>query len=77
MKQGQATHSGMAGTKVEPVSKAVSPAWTNEMGVAYGTHTTDGRELSGGQSPMTTGPGLRAPMVGSTSHHTGSQGKHK
>lgn len=76
MKQGQASHSGMAATKVEPRSQAISPAYTNQMGVAYGTHLTDGHETSGGQSPMTTGPGLRAPMVGTTQHHSGSQGKH-
>lgn len=76
MKQGQASRDVVAGTKVEPTSRAVSPAWTNEMGVAYGTHITDGRELSGGQSPMTTGPGLRAPMVSHTTSNKGSQGRH-
>lgn len=75
MKQGRASHDVMSGTKVEPRSRAISPAWTNEMGVSYGTHTTDGHELSGGQSAMTTGPGLRAPMVGTTIHRGGSQGK--
>lgn len=75
MKQGQAGHDVMSGTKVEPRSHAISPAYTNQMGVAYGTHLTDGREVGGGQSPMTTGPGLRAPMVGTTQHHCGSQGK--
>jgi len=75
VKQGQATHSGSGATKVEPVSKAISPAWTAQVGISYGTHTTDGHELSGGQQPMTTGPGLRAPMVGETSHKAGSQGR--
>lgn len=65
----------MGATKIEPRSQAISPAYTNEMGVAYGTHTTDGHDSSGGQSPMTTGPGLRAPMQGETSHPSGSQGK--
>lgn len=75
-KQGQADRSGQYGTKVEPRSRAISPAWTNEMGVSYGTHTTDNREVSGGQSPMTTGPGLRAPMVSHTTSNKGSQGRH-
>lgn len=66
----------MGSTKVEPTSRAISPAYTNEMGVVYGTHITDGRELSGGQSPMTTGPGLKAPMVGSTTSNKGSQGRY-
>lgn len=76
MKQGRASHDVRAGTKVEPRSRAISPAWTNEMGVSYGTHITDGRETSGGQSPMSTGPGLRAPMVGHTTKKGGSQGRY-
>lgn len=76
MKQGKASHDVMSGTKVEPRSRAISPAWTNEMGVSYGTHTTEGNETSGGQSPMSTGRGLRAPMVGQTNHKGGSQGRH-
>lgn len=76
MKQGRASHDVMAGTKVEPRSRAISPAWTNEMGVAYGTHTTEGHETSGGQSPMSTGPGLKAPMVGHTTKNRGSQGRY-
>lgn len=76
MKQGKASYQGQYGHKVEPKSRAISPAWTNEMGVAYGTHNTDGSETSGGQSPMTTGPGLRAPMQSQKSHKSGSQGQH-
>lgn len=76
MQQGRASRDVVAGTKVEPTSRAVSPAWANEMGVAYGTHITDGRELSGGQSPMTTGPGLRAPMQSQSTSNKGSQGKY-
>lgn len=77
MKQGQASrtvhHTGQFNI---PPSKAISPAFTNQMGVAYGTHVTDGKELSGGQSPMTTGPGLMAPQVSHATSNKGSQGKY-
>lgn len=77
MKQGQASrdvhHTGEYNI---PRSKAISPAYTNELGVAYGTHTTEGKELSGGQSPMTTGPGLIAPQVSHRTRNQGSQGKY-
>ncbi len=76
MKQGQATHSGMASTKVEPRSAAISPAYTNEMGVQHGNHAMDGKTVSGGLAPMISGPGLRAPMANHTIHHGGSQRKH-
>lgn len=76
MKQGRASHDVVAGTKVEPKSRAISPAATNELGVSYGTHLTDGREVSGGQSPFATGPGLKAPMRSQASHKGGSQGRY-
>ena len=75
VKQGQASHSGMASTKVEPASKGINPAYPAQLGTAWGNHTTDGRTVDGGQKPMISGPGLRAPMVGQTNHPAGSQGK--
>lgn len=76
VKQDRASHDVVSGTKVEPRSRAISPAAVNEMGVSYGTHLTDNRETSGGQSPLTTGPGLKAPMAGSSTSNKGSQGRY-
>lgn len=76
MKQGKATHDGMAGTKVEPRSKAVNPAYPAQLGTAWGNHVTDGKTVDGGQKPMISGPGLKAPMVSQTTHKGGSQGRH-
>lgn len=76
MKQGHATHSGMASTKTDPAPKAISPAWANEMGVQHGNHVMDGKTVSGGLSPMISGPGLRAPTAKHTIHYGGSQRKH-
>lgn len=67
MKQGRATTSLVGSTKVEPVSKAVNPAYVAELGI------DESRIKS---IPMYEGRGLKAPMVSETSHHCGSQGKH-
>lgn len=77
MKQGRASHSGMGGTKVEPRSHAVPPQYPSQLGEMRGNHITDGRTVSGGTKPMYEGRGLKAPMVGTTQHHSGSQGRHK
>ena len=69
MKQGQATHSGSGSTKVEPVSKAVNVSAVSEIGI-HQRHV--GRAQS---TPLYEGRGLKAPMVGSTVHKSGSQGK--
>lgn len=69
MKQGQATHSGSGSTKIEPISTAINPAYAGEIGVQM--HRPEDR------SPMSEGRGLKAPMVSTTQHHAGSQGKHK
>jgi len=68
MKQGQASTSGSASTKREPISHAVSPAAVSEIGVHQVRHTS---------VPLYGGRGLEAPMQGTTNHPTGSQGKHK
>ena len=69
MKQGRATHSSMASTKVEPVSKAVNPAAVADIGVSQ--HYAKGN----GPIPLYEGRGLKAPMVGTTTHKAGSQHK--
>jgi hypothetical protein len=70
MKQGQASSSKMGSTKIEPISRAVSPAAVADMGNQQ--HYAKGN----GPIPLYEGRGLKAPMVGSTSHKAGSQGKH-
>lgn len=67
MKQGRATTSIVGSTKSEPISRAVNPAYPAELGVHEVRHTA---------VPMYEGRGLEAPMVGETSHRSGSQGKH-
>ena len=67
MKQGQATTSGMASTKVEPTSRAVNVEVVSEIGI---------HQVRTKPAPMFEGPGLKAPMVGTTIHSNGSQGKH-
>lgn len=68
MKQGQASTSGMGSTKREPIAHAVSVPAVSEIGVHQVRHTS---------IPIYEGRGLEAPMQGTTSHPTGSQGKHK
>ena len=68
MKQGQASHSSVASTKVEPKSQAVSPGAVARMGIEPGPFTTSKK--------LYEGRGLQAPMVGCQEHKAGSQGKH-
>ena len=68
MKQGSATHSGSGATKPETKPTAVSPAAVSRIGIAQSPTTQPVQ--------MYQGRGLKAPMVGSTSHPSGSQGKH-
>jgi hypothetical protein len=67
MKQGRATTSIVGSTKSEPISKAVNPEYVAEIGQQVVRYTA---------VPMYEGRGLEAPMVGETSHKSGSQGKH-
>lgn len=67
MKQGQASSSHVGSTKVEPQSRAVNVDAVAEIGL----------QQHGTSVPLYAGRGLKAPMVGETSHPTGSQGKHK
>lgn len=77
MKQGRATHSGMASTKVEPASRAVGIARVSELGNHVGNHVSDGPrpDLPVRREPLYEGRGLKAPMVGQTNHKAGSQGR--
>ena len=68
MKQGRATHDGMASTKREPIPHAVNIKAVAEEGIIEGRATS---------LPLYSGRGLEAPMVGTTTYEVGSQGKHK
>lgn len=77
MKQGQATHSGSGSTKVEPRSHAISPGAVSQIGIKQGNHASDGGHTVHVATPsLNEGRGLKAPMVGTTSHAKGSQGKY-
>ena len=67
MKQGQASHSGMASTKVEPKPRAVNPEAVAHIGLQKVHYT---------KIPLYEGRGLKAPMTVTQQHHCGSQGKH-
>lgn len=77
MRQGKALHSGMGSTKVEPVSQAVGIPRVAQFGNHVGNHVSDGPrpDLPATREPMYEGRGLKAPMVGQTSHKSGSQGR--
>lgn len=68
MKQGQANSSGMAGTKREPIAHAVNVAAVADIGI---------QQVRANSLPLYEGRGLEAPMQGTTTYETGSQGKHK
>ena len=76
MTQGRADRSGPADHKIEPISTAINPAAAANLGIAKGDHA-DGRDLHTTITPMDAGRGYRAPGIGTTTHHSGSQGKHK
>lgn len=74
MKQGRASVSGMASTKIEPRSRAVNPAYAGTIGTMLGNHGDEG-DMRARVPQMYEGRGLSAPMIGSTTHKAGSQGK--
>lgn len=76
MKQGRATHSGSAGTKVEPHSRAILPGGVAQLGTMQGNHVTDGGRVENKGLQMYAGRGLQAPMRSQKSHKGGSQGNY-
>jgi len=68
MTQGRATTSGMGSTKVEPKPKAVNVGYVAQCGIHEVTHTTE---------TMYEGRGYEAPGIESSTHHNGSQGRHR
>ena len=77
MKQGHASSSGPGSRKIEPRATAVSVGGVSQIGTALGNKATDvPGTLPGGQKELYKGRGYEAPMNKSTSHHSGSQGRH-
>lgn len=74
MKQGRASVNVTAGTKVEPRSRAVNPAYAGTIGTMLGNHGDEG-DMRPKVPQMYEGRGLSAPMAGCTTHKAGSQGK--
>ena len=76
MKQGNATTSRVGSTKTEPKSHGVPPAYASRLGAMQGNHVMDKGTIRTQNVPMYSGRGVTAPTVSSTSHKSGSQGKH-
>jgi hypothetical protein len=66
MKQGSGK-STISGGKVEPKSQGINPEYAAEIG----RQTIHTRPV-----PVTEGRGIMAPKAASTTHRSGSQGKH-
>lgn len=75
MKQGRADISGPRDQKIEPRSQGINPGGVSQMGTAIGNHSDRGTSSYSGES-MNAGRGFRAPGIGTTTHKSGSQGKH-
>lgn len=67
MKQGTG-NSRPGDQKREPIAHAVSVAAVSEIGI---------QQVRNNSLPLYEGRGLEAPMVGTDTHPTGSQGKYK
>jgi hypothetical protein len=67
MKQGRASVSNVSDVKREPISHAVDVCTVADIG-----QVTDYNSR-----PLYEGRGYQAPMVGTTSHKGGSQGRHE
>jgi len=76
MKQGRATRDVSESHKVEPTSKSINPTFVAQMGNMQGDHVTDKGDIPFKTEPLHQGQTLKAPMAGTTCHHSGSQGKH-
>ena len=54
---------------------ATNPGFAGNIGSKFGNHAEDG-QFTPKITPEDAGRGYRAPGIGSTTHHCGSQGKH-
>lgn len=76
MKQGRASVSGRYDTKTEPRSMAINPGYAADLGSHFGNHSEEG-DFTAKITPMDAGRGYNAPAIGTTTHKSGSQGRHK
>lgn len=76
MKQGRASVSGRHDAKIEPRSMAVNPGYAGNLGSAFGDHADEG-DFTARITPMDAGRGYSAPSIATTTHKSGSQGRHK
>ena len=67
MKQGTGNTTD-SGRKVEPTSRGVNPAAVAELGI---------HEVRTTSVPLYSGRGIEAPKASTTTHPSGSQGKHR
>jgi hypothetical protein len=75
MKQGSAGYTAVE-YKTQPKAHSINPAATDQLGNMLGNHaTSNGQRLPGASVPLYRGRGLEAPMVGTTCHRSGSQGR--
>lgn len=78
MKQGRASISGRMDTKQEPSSRAVNPNAVGQIGLAQGGRRHDDNiTAENSAAALHAGRGYKAPSIGGTIHHSGSQGKHR
>ena len=79
MRQGRASRDNNDGRKVEPNSRAISPAAVSQIGTMLGNHATEsGRNLRGASKPLYAGRGYdyKAPAyVNKEVYKGGSQGR--
>lgn len=66
----------MGSKKVEPTPHAVNVAAVQRLGTKVGNHAMEQGTVRVRHEPLYEGRGLKAPMVGTTSHKAGSQGRH-
>jgi hypothetical protein len=77
MKQGHADRSGAGSRKVEPNSRAINPGGVDALGQSFGNHSMEGGTGRLVVTPLDAGRGYSAPGIGTTTHRSGSQGKHR
>ena len=77
MKQGRADRSGRAGGYSAPSSKAINPGGTDALGQMFGNHSMEGGTGRLVVTPLDAGRGYSTPGIGTTTHKSGFQGRHK
>lgn len=74
MKQGTG-NSRSGDRKIEPRNQFVNPGAVAQMGNKMGNHA-DNRDMTLRPTPFNAGRGANAPSIGTTTHKSGTQGRH-